>query len=343
MKFRWDIRNQIKDSDLFYLNPWKRRQILSKATSLNTEDINRQISHIFKWHDLQENWDHALIWHDNLIIISSLCSNYEELIWLIFNNRVDVFLSIDSSILRRFVMISKTRKNFIEICSHEIVFEVLFQNKVWNLFNILRILDSKEELFGLLENPDFIYFITKWKDSNISFILDYLNINNKTQLLELLNDKRWEHIKKLLKNWTSIDIKRLLFTQKNEQSIVVPPNTISFSKDLVIWTCWDVEEFNKRILSSAKIWSYIEVTYQWKIVWYIKQVNVPSFLALRNVYSNDGILLLKAWMIYALLHAEDTFTPIELNDNNWICINPIRMLNLNHLDELIADFLSKVS
>jgi len=90
--------------------------------------------------------------------------------------------------LKQIVRFSKTKENFIEICSDDRIAQVLVKGNEWSLFYIFRLLSDKEELFELLKNPDFIYFLTKCKEDNIEFILDYLDINSAISLKALFED-----------------------------------------------------------------------------------------------------------------------------------------------------------
>lgn len=351
--FNSELRNLIQNSDLQYLSRSRRRDLLSEAASLEVKSINQQIYDLFEWMDVEWYLDYWRITeYRKILLVSNICESVGEIDPILFHPSTEGLFNFPISTFKKIISLCKNRQDFIKIAQLWIIEKVLYSEEYRIFWVMLWYIKSIEELEILSDNEDFIYlcvYISSW--IMLQKVLEHFSVKWFNDIKKIFGSWKWEHIKKILRNWHLDQLEEIL-SSTQEKSITIPDNIIFFDKNLKVWTCSDVEHWNALILKQRKITSYLWIRYKWICIWYIKQLWVPSFLALRDVFTESWTLVLKKGMIYALNHAEEFFEDLDISVENPIQVNPIRMIEereLNShiqsdwtLDDHIKSFLSHI-
>lgn len=348
--FEPKLRNLIQESNLQYLSPKRRREILSEATCFEVEKINQQIYDLFEWMDVEWYLDYWRITeYRKILLVYNLCESISEIDPILFHPGTEGLFNFPVSIFKKIISLCKNKQDFIKIAQFWIIERVLYSEEYHIFWIMLWYIKSVEELEILSDNNEFIYlciYITSW--NIIKRVLDFFDVKWYDDIIKIFNSWKWEHIKKIMRNWDTKMLEEVL-SLIPEKSLIIPDNIIWFDKNLKVAACSDAEYFNMLILKERIAKNFIWITYKWIFIWYIKQLWSPSFLALRDVFTESWVLVIKKRIIYALNDPKKIVETAEISEQNQIQVNPIRMLNdreiLNYmqsdkeLDELIREFL----
>ena len=330
------LRNLIKTSDLQYLSRVKRRKILSEATSLEVESINQQVYKLFKWMDIEWYLDYWRVTeYHKILLVYNICESVSDVDKILFNPHTEGLFNFPFSIFKKIISLCKCKWDIITIARLSIIEKVLYSENLDIFWIMLWFVNSVEELEELSDNEDFTYLCVYISDTLIvQKVLNHFDIKSFKDIKKIFNSWKWEHLKKLMRNWSIEQLDEVLYMDTSHV-ISIPDNLVWFNKELKVNTCEMAEYFNMRILIDRKVTSYICIIYNWCVLWYVKQVWVPSFLALRDVFTKSWVLIMKQGMIYALANAEEIIEDLEIWEQQPIQVNPIRMLDIDKLNNLM--------
>lgn len=341
------LRRLIKWSHLKYLSPERRRTVLEMSKSLEFSEINDKVACILEWKDIRDySCTSESKSYINRLLASNLCTSFSELEDLMFNDITWLFFKIPHNVMKAMLWFCKTSSDFIKLCDLEVIIHMMYKDNIENITVLSSICDSLTELQNLLQNPKIAYLLVYSEYENITFLFNHIGITNINDLNKVIEDWKWEHLKKLLKNWDTEDISSLLSLEQKWEHLILPDWSISFTKEPWIWTCNDSEVFHKEVLLWSLPNTYVQIVYKQDMIWYIKKLWQPSFLAIRDIFSESGTLLLRKWMIYAVTDSRDTSAEKMSHTNTEyeeIKVNPKRMVKIPDLDTLLQNFKDNVT
>lgn len=334
-----NIRTLIESSNLQYLHPKIRRNVIENSTHWEICSINKKVSDIFLWEDFLKSHYHTGDSYTNMLLSSKFFDTSKDIMEILMNPEIERIFYFPTDYFTWLMSLCTNKADFIDMCHLPIVRNTIFPARHDVLHTLLPIFHSLRELKDISQNIDFQYIVTYWKIENITYLIDLLKISDYSKLAFIMQYPQWEHIKKILKNGYPQDLHKILSKKVWENSIIITDKSIQFFKEAKIWSCKQNESKNERILEWNLHDSFYQVSLKGQVVWYIKKVWEKSLLAVKDVYGKDGVLLLMKWMIYAVQDVSNISWSVNLDLREELKVNPIRMIRLSNFDLLVETFL----